>query len=75
MEGLRLSALPSKMKVDSGAPETALMKQFVAWKDNLRSTARTRLRHRSAAQYQPVFASDRSFSLGLQQALTSGSLS
>ena len=33
--GLRLAALQAKMKADSAALEIALMKQFVAWKDDL----------------------------------------
>lgn len=33
--GLRLSALQSKMKADSAALETTLVKQFVHWKDEV----------------------------------------
>jgi hypothetical protein len=33
--GLRLAAMQAKMKADSAALEVVLMKQFVAWKDEL----------------------------------------
>jgi hypothetical protein len=33
--GLRLAALQSKMKADSSALEASLIKQFVAWKDEV----------------------------------------
>ncbi len=33
--GLRLAALQSKMKADSAALELSLLKQFVAWKDEV----------------------------------------
>jgi hypothetical protein len=33
--GLRLAAMQAKMKADSAALEIVLMKQFVAWKDEL----------------------------------------
>jgi hypothetical protein len=35
--GLRLSALQSKIKADSSALEVTLLKQFVAWKDDVLS--------------------------------------
>jgi hypothetical protein len=33
--GLRLTALQSKMKADSSALEVSILKQFVAWKDDV----------------------------------------
>ncbi len=33
--GLRLAALQAKMKADSAALEVSLLKQFVAWKDDV----------------------------------------
>jgi hypothetical protein len=33
--GLRLTALQSKMKADSSALEVSILKQFVAWKDEV----------------------------------------
>ena len=33
--GLRLAALQSKMKADASALETALLRQFVSWKDEI----------------------------------------
>ena len=35
--GLRLSALQSRIKADSSALEVTLLKQFVAWKDDVLS--------------------------------------
>jgi hypothetical protein len=36
--GLRLAAVQSKLKADTSALEVALVKQFVAWKDDVLST-------------------------------------
>jgi hypothetical protein len=36
--GLRLAAIQSKLKADTAALEVSLVKQFVAWKDELLAT-------------------------------------
>jgi hypothetical protein len=36
--GLRLAALQAKLKADTSALEVALVKQFVAWKDDVLAT-------------------------------------